>query len=177
MINTRRTRIIAVVLLLAAHVALFPAFATQPVNQDAGVLPGEEEFLNSPDQYLGTQVETGGIVIDQSPLTIQVETTRGTEELHVRGMETTPELDDKIRVAGTLREPTVLEAQRGFVVPQRGRWYAWGISFLAGLWVLARLIRHWRIEYSALGFVPRSRPLTLRDIIAWVRPTEGGDDA
>ena len=177
MIDTRRARIVAVAVLLAAHVALFPAFAAQPVNQDAGVLPGEEEFLNSPDQYLGTQIETGGIVVEQSPLTIRVETTRRTEELHVRGLETTPEPDDKIRVAGTLREPTIIEAQRGFVVPQRGRWYAWGISFLAGLWVLARLVRHWRVEYATLGFVPRHRSLTIRDIAWWTREDEGGDDA
>lgn len=177
MIDTKRSRLVAVVLLLAAHVALFPVFATQPVNQAAGVLPGEEEFLNSPDQYLGTQVETGGIVVDESPLTIQVETTRGTQQLQIWGFPANPAQGDKIRVAGTLRESTAIDAHNGFVVPQRGRWYAWGISFLAGLWVLTRLIRHWRTDRSTLGFVRRPRPLTIRDIVGLPRPNKEGEDA
>lgn len=32
MIDTKRTRVVAVALLLAAHLALFPVFATQPLT-------------------------------------------------------------------------------------------------------------------------------------------------
>ena len=177
MIDTKRGRLVAVAVLLAGHIALFPVFATQPINQAAGVLAGEEEILDSPDHYIGTQVETGGIVVHESPLTIRVETTRGTQELQIRGFPATPTQGDKIRVAGTLREPTVIDTHNGFVVPQRGRWYAWGISFLSGLWVLTRLIRQWRTDRSTLGFGRRPRPLTIRDIVDWLRPNKEGEDA
>jgi hypothetical protein len=165
-----------VVLLLAGHGLLFPLHATQPVNPDAWVLPGDEEISESPDQYLGERVEIGGIVSETSPLTVQL--THVDYHVRVTGTELEPAVGDKIRVYGTLTGSRMITAENAFVVPQRGRWYAWGISFLAGLWVLSRLVRHWTIDRSTLGFQPRAKPLTLkRALRGEERIDRGGEDA
>nr|WP_283102357.1 hypothetical protein [Haloplanus sp. XH21] len=160
---------------MVGQVALFPAFAVQPVNEDAWVLPDEDEFVDDPQPYLGERVVTGGIVQATDPVVIRVGTTSGTHRVTITEAAITPARGDKVRVYGTLTEPTTIRAQSAFVVPPQGRWYAWGISFLAGLWVLGRLCRHWTVNRSTLGFEPRDDPLTVREIRRAIRT--GGTDA
>ena len=175
--DTRRARIAAVGLLLLVHVVLFPAYGAQPVNEDAWVLPGPDEFTATPDAYVGDRVATTGIVETTSPLVLRVTTTRGPQRITIVGFAATPDVGDKVRVYGTLTEPGRIDAHNGFVVPQRGSWYAWGISFLAGLWVLARLLRHWTVDIKTLGFRPRAEPLTVSRVIGRVTTREVETDA
>lgn len=177
MFETGPARIVLVCLLLIGQAALFPLYAVQPVNEDAWVLADETEFLDDSDRYLDGPVESGGIVQDTDPVVIRVDTREGTERVTITGVTIEPEPGDKARVYGTLVEPATIDAHTAFVVPQQGRWYAWGISFLAGLWVLARLIRHWTVTWSTLGFEPRAEPLTVRRGVAWARRRWGSDDA
>lgn len=177
MFETGPARIVLVCLLLIGQAALFPLYAVQPVNEDAWVLADETEFLDDSDRYLDGPVESGGIVQDTDPVVIRVDTREGTERVTITGVTIEPEPGDKVRVYGTLVEPATIDAHTAFVVPQQGRWYAWGISFLAGLWVLARLIRHWTVTWSTLGFEPRAEPLTVRRGVAWARRRWGSDDA
>lgn len=177
MLETARARIMLICLLLLGQAALFPLYAVQPVNEDAWELADETEFLDDPDRYLDGPVESGGIVQDADPVVIRVDTTDRTERVTITAATIEPELGDKVRVYGTLVEPATIDAHTAFVVPQQGRWYAWGISFLAGLWVLARLIRHWTVEWSTLGFEPRTEPLTVRKGVAWVQRWWGSNDA
>jgi hypothetical protein len=53
---------------------------------------------------------------------------------------------DTLQVFGVLTDPRAVRATNVVVVPQTGLWDAWVSSFLAGLWVLARLLRHWRLD-------------------------------
>lgn len=177
MFETARARIMLVCLLLLGQAALFPLYAVQPVNEDAWVLAGETEFLDDPDRYLEGPVESGGIVQETDPIVVRVDTREGMERVTITGATIEPELGDKVRVYGTLVAPATIDAQNAFVVPQQGRWYAWGISFLAGVWVLARLIRHWTVTWATLGFEPRTEPLTLRKGVVWVLQRWGSDNA
>lgn len=177
MFETARTRIVLVCLVLLGQTALFPLYAVQPVNEGAWVLASETEFLNEPGRYLDGPVESGGIVQETNPVVVSVDTMGGTDRVTIVGATIEPEPGDKVRVYGTLVEPTTIDAHSAFVVPQQGRWYAWGISFLAGLWVLARLIQHWTVTWSTLGFEPRAEPLTVRRGVAWVRRRWGAGDA
>jgi hypothetical protein len=70
---------------------------------------------------------------------------------------------DTLQAVGVLTDPRTVRLTNVVVVPRTGLWYAWVTSFVAGLWVLARLLRHWRLvtETGALHPTP-SR--------------EGGDD-
>ncbi|MFC6874552.1 hypothetical protein [Halobellus marinus] len=151
--------------LVLCQMALFPVFAVQPVNPDAWVLPDEEEFLEAPQEYLGDRVETQGIVRETAPIVIHTRTTSGTHRVTILRTSIDPDRGDKIRVYGTPTAPNTIQATNAFVVPPRGRWYAWGISFLAGLWVLARLIRQWTVDRSTLGFQPREEPLSVTELI------------
>lgn len=176
MYDTARARIFLIGLLLAGHVALFPLFALQSPNPAAGVFPTEQEFIGAGDEYIGNQVTTEGTVQSTAPIRIQVQTTSGTHSIRITGIDSSPAVGDNLRVHGQLRGPTTIHATTVLVVPQQDRWYAWGISFLAGLWVLSRLIRHWTIDRRTLGFHPRARPLSVRHLL-WGRFRQEGDDA
>lgn len=118
-----------VCLLLLGHAALFPLYAVQPVNEDARVPPDETEFLENPDRYPGGPAEASRIVQDTDPLVIRVDTTDGTEQVTITGTTIEPNLRDKVRVYRTMVDRTTIDTDNAFAVPQRGRWYAWGISF------------------------------------------------
>ncbi|WP_311173065.1 hypothetical protein [Halobellus ordinarius] len=177
MLETARGRIVVVLFLLCAQAALFPLFAVQPVNEEAWVLADEGEFVSDPEEYLGDRVESEGIVQETEPIVVNVETTSGTHRVTVVGTSLAPERGDTVRVYGTLIESSTIEAIDAFVVPQRGRWYAWGISFFAGLWVLSRLLRHWTVDRSTLGFRPRDEPISMRELLRSVWPPGGSTDA
>lgn len=177
MLDSKGVRIGLVCLLFVAQAALFPLYATQPVNERAGMLPNEEEIVENPDRYIGQRVEVTGIVETVAPLVVRVEAAGETHEITITDTSLNPAVGDKIRLTGTLRTPRTIRAANGFVVPERGRWYAWGISFLAGLWVLGRLIRHWTINRAMLGFEPRGAPLSLKDMGRTDGTEEGSRDA
>ena len=177
MFRTARGRAGAVILLLAGLAVLCPLYATQPVNPEMGVYPDEEEFIQSPDPYLGDAVATGGDVQQVSPLVIEVETTQGKHDVTITDSELRPDVGDKVRVFGMLTDPRTIQSQYAFVVPPSGQWYAWTVSFLAGLWVLARLIAHWTVDISQLSFQRRSEPLSTRTLLTAWGSTDGDRDA
>jgi hypothetical protein len=168
MLRTASGRAVAVAVLLAGLVLLCPLYAAQPVNPEAGVYLTGNEFTQSPAQYLGDAVVTQGSVQQTSPLVIKGETTHGTAEVTVIDSDLRPESGDKVRVFGTIPGPDTIQTVNGFVVPQSGLWYTWVVSFLAGLWVLGRLIRHWTVDVSRLRIRRRDSPLSLRTrLTAW----------
>ncbi|ERG95779.1 MAG: hypothetical protein J07HQW2_02239 [Haloquadratum walsbyi J07HQW2] len=177
MLHTAKGRVLAVTLLLTSLAVLCPLYAQQPVNPELGVYADDNEFTETPERYIGDTVVTGGIVQQVSPLIIELETTQGQREITITDSAFRPEVGDKVRVFGTLTAAGRVQSQSGFAVPQTGRWYAWGISFLAGLWVLTRLIRHWRIDWARIRFQRRERPLSLRDIYQIPTSLDGDRDA
>ena len=177
MLRTARGRTGAVILLLAGVAVLCPVYAAQPVNPEMGVYPDEEKFIQSPEQYLSEAVTTGGDVQQVSPLVIEVETTQGKHDVTITDSEVRPDVGDKVRVFGTLTDPRTIQSQYAFVVPSSGQWYAWSVSFLAGLWVLARLIAHWTVDVSRLRFQRRAEPLSTRRLLAAWQSRDGDRDA
>jgi len=177
MFETKYSRIFIISILLAGQMVLLPLFAQQPVNQEAGVFPSENEFIVSSDRYIGERVVTGGVVKEISPIVIQIDTTQGKHRVSISGSELNAKRGDKIRVFGILTTPKTIRALNAFVVPQSGLWYTWTISFLAGLWVLLRLIRHWTINIPRLSFHPRKEPIVVRDTILSPYLEEKKEDA
>jgi hypothetical protein len=165
MIDSTPGRVLVVLCLLAVQASLFPLYAQQPVDPAAHVYPEESEVASDPAAYVGDRVEITGFVQGTDPLVVRVDTVEGTATIRVVDHELSPEVGEKVRVFGTLTAADELRATDGFVVPQRGRWYAWGISFLAGLWVLGRLVTHWQVSPDTLGFRPRETSVRIRE---WV---------
>ncbi len=176
MITSRRARIIVVVLLLCGHAILLPHYPQQPRNPDAWVLPRSGEFIESPDQYIGDRVVTGGIIQRVSPVVIEITTRTGSHELTITGGNwAAPAVGDKVRVYGILTGPRTIRAINGFVVPQEGLWYTWSVSFIAGIWVLFRLIRDWQLSWTTLSFRPRDAELSIQNWLP-VRDIDGEQD-
>ena len=91
--------------------------------------------------------------------------------------ELRPDVGDKVRVFGTLTDPRTIQSQYAFVVPPSGHWSAWSVSFLAGLWVLARLIAQWTVDVSRLRFYRRDTPWSTRRLLAAWQSQDGDRDA
>jgi len=176
MIDSTHGRLLAVLCLLAVQVSLFPLYAQQPIDPAEHVYPEGPDVASDPAAYIGERVEITGIVQRTEPLVVRVETAEGSMTVMVANHGLSPERGAKVRVFGTLTAAGELRATDGFVVPQRGRWYAWGISFLAGLWVLYRLVVHWRVKAATLGFVPRETPATIRALLERITPGAEGPD-
>lgn len=177
MIDTIKGRIFAIILLLAGQTILFPLYAQQPVNTDAGVYPSADEFIQTSNEFVGEPVVTGGFVLKTDPLIIKVETTRGMYKVKITQDDLSPAKGDKVRVYGRLIAPNTIASIHSFVVPQGGLLYTWGISLFAGLWVLFRLIRHWTVDLSNLGFYHRKTPLSIWGVIYTIFPQRGDEDA
>jgi hypothetical protein len=154
------------------HTVLFSWYAQQPVNPDAGVYPAKSAVVEHPEQYLGEQVAVEGIVRETEPIVIAVRASDRTARVTITSAAYAPEVGDKLQVYGTLIAPTTIESINGFAVRDSGLWYAWIISFLAGLWVLFRLIRHWKLDLNRLRFTRREDPLTLQDLPNRERDTD-----
>lgn len=74
----------------------------------------------------------------------EYETDTGVESIRIEllNLDTTVDRDDRLQVFGVLTTPGTVRTTNVVVVPQSGLWYAWISSFVAGLWVLARILRH-----------------------------------
>jgi hypothetical protein len=162
MFDTAKGRALAVALLLAGQAILLPIHAAQPVNPAAGRFADGEDLRRAPGELVGERVAFDGTVRDTAPLVVAVGAGRDPLTVVVTGSGLSPAVGDRVHVFGTLTDPGTVESIDAFAVPREGLWYAWGVSFLAGLWVLARLIRGWRFDPDDLSVRRRETPLSLR---------------
>lgn len=164
----RVRRAVAILVLLAVLGALFVAAGTDTPNPAANDYPGEDEVGPSPATYVGERVSLSGRVVAADPVRIEVEYGTGeTFTVTVTGVDRPVSVGDHLSAFGTLTNESTLAAERTIVRAPWELWYMYVVSFVAGLWVLARTVRRWRFDADELAFVPRDVPLTLR----------GGSDA
>lgn len=128
------------------------------ISPDAGErhYPGNEEVAPTPGAYTGERVTVGGTAVGTDPLRLEVVSDTGeTVTLTVRGTDADVAGGDHVSVFGTLQDDATVDAERVIV---RAPWelrYMYVVSFVAGLWVLGRTLRHWRLDAGRLAFVPR----------------------
>jgi len=118
--------------------------------------PGNAAVLGEYQEYVGDRVVVGGRVVETSPLTIEL--TDGAADprrVTVLDHDSSAAVGDRLRVYGVLREDGTVEAIRTLAVPRWGLQYTWGISLVAGLWVLGRILSHWEVDRTRLGLRPR----------------------
>jgi hypothetical protein len=162
-IETRSARLAVLALLLAALVAALVGFGTLTPNPADGRYPGTDAVASDPAQYHGDQVVVGGTVVGTDPIVLEAgyETVRdggfarGTVRFTVTGVATAVDRGDSLQVFGTLGQDRSIAADETVVSSPDGDAYMYAVSFLAGLWVLARLTRQWRIDWKRLAVVPR----------------------
>lgn len=140
-------RLAAVAGLLALLFVLCVWSGTLGPAPAVGAYPGGEELAADYDAYVGERVVVAGEVVETDPTVVRAELA-GRPDLHVTvtGLDAPPERGDLLRVFGVAKPGNTVEALDAFAVPMTGRWYTWSVSFLSGLWVLGRIVNHWRLD-------------------------------
>jgi len=149
----RAALVVVLVLLLAGT---FVWYGTVDPDSADNNYPDNKDVGPNPDAYLGEHVSVGGTVVAHDPLRIEVGYgLDGTMTLEITGVDDPPPIGHDLNVFGTLTEPTVVHAEN---TASRAPWeatYMYVVSFIGGLWVLGRLLRHWRIDADTYSVVPR----------------------
>ncbi len=146
-----RVRLLALVGLLLALAGLGIWFGSLPPAPDAGSYPGKSALLADYDRYVGDRVVVDGQVTDADPVTVRVESGDEAATVRVTGVDVAVSPGDTLRVYGVVEPGGEIRALNAFAVSGWGMPYAVGVSALAGLWVLARLRRYWRIDACHVG--------------------------
>ncbi|MFW6140980.1 MAG: hypothetical protein ACOC53_00295 [Candidatus Saliniplasma sp.] len=148
-----------VAVLLLILVILFIWYGSASPEPEKGHYPGSEHIIKDHETYVGELVEVGGKVVDTDPLTIEVEYGDESLLLEVTDTDETAELGDRVSVFGTLEDDNTVRAEKIIVRPRRNWYYMYGVSGIAAVWLLIRIISYW--EYTAKGFKPREEPMNI----------------
>ena len=150
-----------VFLLIALSALLIVGGIDRPPAPELGVYPGADDIAHHPDTHLNQQVSFTGQVVSTDPLIIRADYETDAELDSIRITLTDVDADiergDTLQVVGVLTDPRTVRPTNVVVVPRTGLWYAWVTSFAAGLWVLARLLRHWRLDTETGAFHPNPK--------------------
>lgn len=173
MLESRRGRLVGVVLLVAVLGGLCVGFGTQTSVQTHASLPDTDHLGYDAGRYVGERVEVSGVVINTDPVVIGAEYNYyDAGERHgdfltltVRGVDRPLEEGAVVQVYGVLESENAIAARNIVVVPARNYLYMYVVSFLAGLWVLGRLLAHWRLDPTSFALVKRATPIRAREFV------------
>lgn len=161
--NAPLTRALAVLALLAVLGALFVGYGVAPADPDRHDYPDEEALIDDYGAHVGDRVELSGPVVATDPVMIDPGTPAGEPfELRIENVDEPVSEGENLRVFGIVEPDRTIEAEETLV---REPWefaYMYGVSLLAGGWLLARFVRGWRVDTDEWAFVPREEPLRLR---------------
>lgn len=169
MLESRRGRLGGVILLLAVLAGLCLGFAAQTTVQTQAPLPDADHLGYDAGRYVGEPVEVSGVVINTDPVVIGSEYNYyadgerhgGFFTLTVRNLGRPVAEGELIQVYGVLESESAMTAENVVVVPARNFLYMYLVSFVAGLWVLGRLLAHWRLDLASFAITKRATPVRL----------------
>lgn len=155
MLRSPRARAVLVLLVLGAQFGLLVWHGTLAPAPEVGDYPNSADLVADYDRYAGDRVAVSGAVVATGPVVVELRSGGDSRRLTVRELSVPVERGDRLRVYGVADPDGTVRAINAFTVPRWGLWYTYAVSFLAGLWVLARLGRHWTVDRTALGLAPR----------------------
>ena len=169
MIESRRSRLLALVVVFAVLAVALVAFGTLGPSPADGRYPATTDVIGSEDQYVGERVQIGGEVVATDPLVVADaypivrDGTLDTRRIAwtITDAETSADLGDAAQVYGILTDARTIRSTNT-VISTGDRRFMYIASFLAGLWVLARLARQYRLDPRRLALVPRESPRSIR---------------
>jgi len=172
MIESRRARLLALAVVVAALAVALVAFGTLGPNPADGRYPATTDVIGDEDRYLGERVQIGGEVVETDPLVVADsyqfvrDGTLDTRRIAwtITDAQPSADLGDAAQVYGTLTDERTIRSTTTRISTGDRR-YMYLVSFLAGLWVLARLVRQWRLDPQRLAVTPRETPLTVRSVL------------
>jgi hypothetical protein len=181
MLTTRRARLGTVVVLVGLLIGLCVWFGTLGPAPNAGRYPTAENIVHDQQSYQDTRVVVSGTVVETDPVVIeaQYETVvngqfvSDTTRFTIMGTTESIRSGHELQVFGTLTDAHVVHAANTVAIPPQRFLYMYLISFLAGLWVLGRLVQTWSFDGRTLSIHRRSTPR-----VEWRSLFTGrGDDA
>jgi len=141
-----------------------------------GAYATSDDVVTGYERYVGDRVEIGGQVVSMDPVTIAVTNGDERRELRVTGATGTVRRGERIRVFGILESDGTVHATDAFTVRRGGLVYTRVVSLLAGLWVLWRLLAHWRLDTDRFALERRPMPRAVRAAVgAWFSRRRDGD--
>ncbi|KAB1198972.1 hypothetical protein GJR99_11980 [Haloferax sp. MBLA0078] len=141
-----------------------------------GAYPSSTEMGTEYDAWVGEQASLAGTVVETDPVTITDEYRAGEHvTLQVVGADVDAQQGDRLAVFGVVEEDHTIRALNAYTVPPSNYLYMYAVSFVAGVWVLGRLVRTWRLDWASWSLEPRSTPLRLSNISVWSQETEEPD--
>jgi|GEM_PF-975944 len=153
-------RLLASVALLIALVGLLSWAGTAAVDPLERTYPDEADVTPDRESYIGDRIVLDGAVVETDPLVIATQSTGNGRFTVVRTADTLErstgplETGDRVTVFGTLEDASTLDADRTISTALWESLYMVVISFVAGCWVLARLVRGWRVDWGRGALVP-----------------------
>jgi hypothetical protein len=159
MLRTPSSRLLAILVLFALLFGLFVLSGASEPDPDQHAYPDGDHLALEYDTYVGEHADVSGGVVSTDPVVIETGPPGEGIALTVEGVDEPVEEGQALRAFGEVQEGQVLAAEETLVREPWELAYMYVVSFLAGLWVLVRLLRGWRIEWSDLGLEPREGPV------------------
>lgn len=157
-VRSLAVRVPAILALVAVLVALCIAYGAVGTQPDQGDYPSSDDIAADYDAYVGQRVTVEGTVVSTDPLVIDTYRPEDSDHrLRVTDTAVAPERGATLKVHGVLEEDRTVRAVRAYAVPRGGYVYMYGVSALAGLWVLVRTVRDWRVDRRTVALAPRDR--------------------
>lgn len=151
--------LIILIALLAGHLIWFNTVGPNPAMGD---YPGGGHLAADYEQYSGERVVVNGEVVDTNPVVVRYGPADDPKLfLTVTELSIQPERGDPISIFGIVRPDHTIDAINVVIHDRRGLSeyglsHTWAVSFLAGIWVLGRILNHWRLNTHDLTLQPRA---------------------
>ena len=154
----RGRRLLAVGLLVGLLVGLSVWHGTLAPNAADGRFPGAEAIAVDGDTDIGERVTVWGTVVDTDPVVIETEPRGEPVRFTLTGEAVAgASVGTSIGAHGTLQSDATIAVERALFQEAWELRYLYVISFVAGLWVLARFLRGWTVDRSTLSVSPREQ--------------------
>lgn len=163
-------RLVVLIILIALLAGNLHWYYISGPNPAMGHYPTGGHQLNADyDRYIGERFILDGEVVDTDPVVVRYGPADDPGLLTVTGLSTQPERGDRLRIFGIVRPNHTIEAINVVNLSQRRSWYVESVSLLAGIWVLGRILNHWRLDTHDLTLRPRAE--------TWLEARREADDA
>ena len=172
-LTTPRSRLLAIGCCLLILGGLFVWMGMAEPNPDRHNYPDDTHLTEDYDAYVGQQATVHGIVVETDPLVIE---TGESIRLTIVDSEAEPTEGEHLTAFGTVEPDQTIDAESSFTREPWEMAYMYGVSLLAGLWVLVRFVRRWRFSTTEWAFVPRNTPLSITRTVGTAEPDRSEGD-
>lgn len=159
MLESRGRRVLAVAVLLGVLGSLAVGFGTVAPDPRSNHFLDESDLATGGDAHVGQRTQVEGVVVRTDPVVVRTPYSvweddhyeTGAVELRVTDLDRSVQRGDSLQVFGVVEADRTVRATDSVAVSATNFRYMYGVSLLAGLWVLARLVRGWTVDWEELA--------------------------